>query len=180
MPYPKGVSPPPADALPEEFPTSSGSPTPGGAPPSALPSGEASVGTGMESGGTANAPVTQTGPPPAPFRHRPLVRKWAAAVAPGCRLRLGSARSEHLNRVKQSGFVIFLQAVMAKWVHRNGQITTPHTITESGKAARTVPAEDKIQSAWKTTTRGLSLMQRLQPVPKPSPMRAGSTYRKDG
>lgn len=36
------------------------------------------------------------------------------------------------------------------WVHRNGQVSTPRTMTESGKPVRTVPSDDQLSRAWKS------------------------------
>lgn len=143
---PEGTAPAPAAALPQGT-----APTP---PPSggSLDAGpEASAPTdGSSASPQAAVPVSGSGAQPAPEAPEPRKTERVRHIPAG----------RHGNT----------------WVHRNGQITTPQTITESGKPVRHVPSEDKIQRAWKSDDSWVVTDA------KPSPMRprSRSTYGKEG
>lgn len=154
---PEGSAPAPAAALPQ-----------GSAPPPS-PAGDGA-------GATANAPAND-GPPPVVS---PPVGAQAGAAAAGPRVPADTReRTVETPEPRKTERVRHIPAGRHgnTWVHRNGQITTPHTITETGKPVRTVPAEDKIQRAWKDDDSWVVTDAKAPAGPKPSPMRP---KRKDG
>lgn len=154
---PEGTAPSPAAALPQ-----------GSAPPPA-PAGdsaEAAMDVPSNDGSTAApaAPVVAQSGSAAPGAHVPRNADEPAVETPEPRR---TERVRHIPAGRHGN----------TWVHRNGQITTPQTITETGKPVRTVPAEDKIQRAWKDDDSWVVTDAKEPAAPKPSPMRP---KRKDG
>lgn len=150
---PEGSAPAPAAALPQgSAPTPS--PSDGALPAGSeapAPTTEALEGAkGSSAPPQATLPVSGSGAQPAP--EAPAPRK--------------TERVRHIPAGRHGN----------TWVHRNGQITTPQTITESGKPVRHVPSEDKIQRAWKSDDSWVVTDA------KPSPMRSRpqSTRGKEG
>lgn len=166
----------PAGALPQgSAPSPSGALPQGSAPPPSS-SGEAVT----ASAGNDEAPVHTAGPAPASPATPPAVNPTNGASIPAAT----ETSAVETPEPRKTERVRHIPAGRHgnTWVHRNGQITTPQTITESGKPARNVPSEDKIQRAWKTDDSWVVTEAKASASPKPSPMRPkpGSTYRKEG
>lgn len=155
---PAGSAPAPAAALPQ-----GSAPTP---PPSdgALPAGSEASAPSTEALDGANG--SSVPPQPALSTSGTGAQPAPEAPAPEAPAPRKSERVRHIPAGRHGN----------TWVHRNGQITTPQTITESGKPVRNVPSEDKIQRAWKSDDSWVVTNA------KPSPMRPRprSTYGKEG
>lgn len=158
----------PAGALPEGNSSAPAAGLPQGAAPTPPPPGEsrgATANASANDGATQSVPVPAAAPSgnPAPGAQPPTVDETT----------VGDAEPRKTTRVRH----IPAGRHGNTWVHRNGQITTPQTITETGKPVRTVPAEDKIQRAWKDDDSWVVTDAKTPAAPKPSPMRP---KRKDG
>lgn len=161
---PEGTAPAPARALPEGNSSAPAAGMPQGAAPTPPPPGE-TVNASANDGATQSVPVPVVAPSghPAPGVQPPIVDEPKAEDAEPRK----TTRVRHIPAGRHGN----------TWVHRNGQITTPQTITETDKPVRTVPAEDKIQRAWKDDDSWVVTDAKTPAAPKPSPMRP---KRKDG